>query len=102
MFAPPLLPRAVNEDAAHGLGGCGKKVSPAVPIRWYASFAIHQPEIGLVNQSRGLERLSWFFLSQLLGGKLPQFVVDQRQQLFGGVRIASLDCGKDARDIAHY
>ena len=102
MFGPALLPGTVDEDATHGLGGGGKEVSPAVPVRRSRCRSpLHQPEVGLVDQSRGLERLSWFLLSQFLGGKLPQLVVDQRQELLGGVRIALLDLIQDPRYFGH-
>src|SRR5262249_56471555 len=40
-------------------------------------------------------------LGQLLGRQLAQLVVDQRQQLLGGVRLALFDGGQDAGDFAH-
>ena len=46
-------------------------------------LGIHQPEVGLVDQGRGLERLAGLLLRQPLGGQLAQLVVDQRQELPG-------------------
>src|SRR5262249_12241873 len=40
-------------------------------------------------------------LRQLLRGELAQLVVDQRQELLGGGRIALLDGGQDAGDLTH-
>src|SRR5262245_7334802 len=40
-------------------------------------------------------------LSQPLGRKLAQLVVDQWQELVGGVRIASLGGGQNTRDVGH-
>jgi hypothetical protein len=41
------------------------------------------------------------FLGQLLRSRSPQFFGDQRQELFGCLKIALLDCEKDSRDVAH-
>ena len=72
-------PGALDEDAAHGLGGGGEEVSAAVPMLRF--LHVHQPQVRLVDQRGGLERLAGLFLGQLLAGELPQFVVDQRQEL---------------------
>jgi hypothetical protein len=66
MFRPPLASGGVDQDAAHGLGGRGEEVAPAVPARYRR--AVHQAEVGLVDQGRGLERLAGLLLGQLLGG----------------------------------
>jgi hypothetical protein len=55
-----------------------------------------------MNQVGGLERLTRRLLGELLGRQLAQFVIDQRQQLLAGVRIALLDGGQDARDFTHW
>jgi hypothetical protein len=54
-----------------------------------------------VDQSGGLPRLAGLFLAKFLGRQFAQFVVNQRQELFGGVRIALFDGGQDAGDIGH-
>ena len=54
-----------------------------------------------MNQRGGLKRLAGLLLSHLLGGQLAQLVIDQRQELLGGVRVALLDGGQDARDLTH-
>jgi hypothetical protein len=41
------------------------------------------------------------FLDQLLGGQLAELVVDQRQELLGGVRVALLDGGQDLGNVTH-
>src|SRR5262249_60019616 len=62
---------------------------------------VYQPQIGLVDQGGRLQRLAGPLLGQLLGRQLPQLVVDQRQELFRGVRVAPLDGGQDLGDFAH-
>ena len=51
----------------------------------------NQAQIGLVNQSRGLQRLARRLVGQLVRSQAAQLVVDQRQQLASGVRIALLN-----------
>ena len=66
-----------------------------------ALLDVHQPQVGLVDQGRGLERLARLLLGQPLRRQLAQLVVDQRQELLGGGRVALLDGGQDAGDVAH-
>ena len=62
---------------------------------------VHQPEIRLVDQSRRLERLAGLLLNHLFGRQFAQLVIDQRQQLLSGLRIALFDGIQDLGDIAH-
>jgi hypothetical protein len=66
----------VNEDAAHRLGRGGEEVPAPVPVA--RLDAADQPEIGLVNQGGGLERLARLLLRQARRREFPQLVVDQR------------------------
>jgi len=63
--------------------------------------AAHQPQIRLVHQRRRLQRLSRLLLGEAGGGELAELVIDQRQQLLGGQRIAGLGRLQDLRDFAH-
>jgi hypothetical protein len=58
-------------------------------------------EKGLMHQPRRLQRLAGLLLVHLLCSQSPEFFVDQRQKLFGRLRIALLNCGQDSRDVAH-
>jgi hypothetical protein len=57
--------RAFDEDAAHGLGGGGEEVSPAVPV--LRLLHVHQPHVRLVYQGGGLKGLAGPLLGHLLG-----------------------------------
>src|SRR5262249_25084283 len=92
-------PSVLDQDAPHRFGRGGEKVATAVPV--LGLFDIHQAQIGLVNQGRGLKRLAWLLLSEFLGCELAQFVIDQGQQLVGSLRIALLDSRQDARNFVH-
>src|SRR5262245_17864239 len=89
----------VNQDAAHRFGGGGEEVAPAVPVP--DLVRAHEPEVGFVDQGGGLQRLPRLLLGQLLGSELPQLVVDQRQQLLGGVRVAMLNLHQNLCYFAH-
>src|SRR5947209_20614871 len=54
-----------------------------------------------MHQGRRLQRLAGLFLSHLLGRQLPELVIDEGQELLGGVRVTLLDGRQDARKIAH-
>jgi len=54
-----------------------------------------------VNQRRGLERLPGLLVRHPGGRQFAQLVIDQREQLIGGMGIALLDCRQDVSDIAH-
>jgi hypothetical protein len=57
--------------------------------------------VDIVDQGRRLEGLAGLLLGQALRRQLAKLVVDQGQELFSGARVALLDRGQDARDLAH-
>src|SRR5262249_39639213 len=77
--------------------GGGEEVAPALPgpLRPTAD----QPQVGLVDQRRGLERLAGLLLRQLPGGQLAQLVVDQRQELLGRLAVALPDRREEAGEV---
>ena len=89
----------INKDAAHCLGGRSKEVAAAIPVA--RLFRIDQAEVRFMHQGRGLKRLPGLFLRHPFSSQFAQFVVDQRQQLLCGVRVALLDGSQDAGDIGH-
>jgi hypothetical protein len=62
---------------------------------------IHESEVCLMHQGGGLERLARRLLGHLLRRQLPQLVVNEGQKLLGGLRVALVDGGQDARDFTH-
>ena len=83
----------------HGLGSGGKEVSPAVPV--LRLVHIHKPDVGFVDQGGGLEGLARLLVSNLLGRKPPQLVIDEWEELVGGVRVALLEGAEDTGDLVH-
>ena len=54
-----------------------------------------------MHQRRHLQRLARPLLRQLRGRQLPQPLINQRQKLFGCLRIAGIDFRQNARDAGH-
>jgi hypothetical protein len=98
--AAVLAAGILDENAAHGLGSGREEMAAAVPV--LRLLHIHQPDIRLVNQSGCLESLPGFFLNDFLRRQPPQLVVNERQELFGSVRVALVNGGQDIRDRAHH
>jgi hypothetical protein len=93
-FEPPPAANLLDQDAAHGLGSRGEEVATAIPV--LRLLDTHQPEVRLMHQGGRLEGLAGLLLRQALGRQPAQLVVDQRQQLLGGVRFTVFDSGQDA------
>jgi hypothetical protein len=63
------------------------------------SFVKACPQVRLVDQGRGLECLPWLLLSEFLRRQLTQLIIDERQELLRGVRLALLDGRQDAAEV---
>ena len=53
----------------------------ATRIPMLSLLYIHEPDVGIMYQSRCLQRLARLLLGQLGGGKLAKLIIHQRQQL---------------------
>lgn len=90
----------IHEDAAHGFGRGGEEMAAAVPLLLLLVVA-HEPQISFVNQGGSLECLPGRLPGQPMRRQLPQLLIDERQKLLGGLRIALLDGAQNAGDLAH-
>src|SRR5262249_20286421 len=84
-FCSATTAGALDEDAAHRLGGGGEKLDSPAPL--LLVFA-DQAEPGLMNERRRLKRLSGRFPGHLARRQTAQFLVNQRKQLLGGCGIS--------------
>ena len=89
----------LDENAAHGFGGGGEEVAAAVPGLRIA--AVDEADVGFVDEGGSGKCLAGFFFAQSRGGEFTEFVVDEWEELAGGVRIALFDGGKDLCYRAH-
>src|SRR5262249_44947843 len=94
---PP--PGALNQDPAHRLRGRGEKVPPPVPV--FRLAAADQSQIRLVHERGRLQRVPPALGREPGRGKLAQLLVNQRQQLGRGPRVAPLDRIQHARHVRH-
>jgi hypothetical protein len=94
-----LPPGALDQNAAHGLGGGGEKVAPAVPDRLLPAFDQAQP--GFMHQRRRLKCLSRANVSHLGCREAAQLLVDQREQFVSSGGISIGHGFENLRDAAH-
>src|SRR5262245_1462011 len=66
-----------------------------------SSWIHYQPQVCFVYQRGGLEGLPRFLLGQVGRSQLAQFVINQRQEFLGGVRVAFFNRRQDAGDFSH-
>ena len=93
-----MPPGALDENAPHGFRRRREELCATGPT-WLVLSGQAQP--GFMNQRGGLESVAGTFARHLVRGQPAQFVIDERQQLLGGLGLALLDGFEDARDVAH-
>ena len=54
-----------------------------------------------MHQRGGLQRLSGFLIGHADDGQLAQFLIDQRQQLIGRLRIARINGVEQLGNVGH-
>ena len=74
---------------------CREEIPTVLPVRIVLTY---QAQVGFVNERSGLQGLPCGLACHPPRSKLAQFVIDQRQQLFGGFGIISLNAVEDSRD----
>ena len=86
----------LDEHPPHGLGCGDVEVSEVFPgdITWP-----HKADIGLVNQSGGLQRVVATLPSHLLLGRSPELLVDEGKELVCREAIAPADFFQDPADV---
>jgi len=71
-----------------------------VPTRRHG--LINQPQIGFVDQGGCLERLARLLMGELGRGELAELGVYEREELLGGLAVASLNGRKDMGDVGNW
>ena len=72
MLATGSPPGIFDQNPPHRLGRRRKEVAATVPV--LPSSTSTRPDIGLMHQRRGLQRLTRLLLGQLGGGQFPQLL----------------------------
>ncbi len=88
------MPRLLHQDAPHGLRRGAEEMAPTVPV--LRPLSADEAQLRFVDQGRRLERLTGPFPGQPVTGEAPQLVLDQRQELLGGVPFALSGLRRDA------
>src|SRR5688572_13086606 len=70
-------PRVVDEDAAHGLRRCRHEMGAVLPVN---ALVIDQPQVGFVDQGRGLQAVAGALAPHVVVRQTTEFVVDDRHQ----------------------
>ena len=91
---PLAVTGAIEQDPPHRLGRGGEEVAATVPR--LTRIRPDETQVGLVNQRRRLERLTWILVRQSPRGQASQLVVNQRQQVTGSLLFASDDGIQDS------
>jgi hypothetical protein len=89
----------VHQNSAHGFGR-GREEMPAVLPACLVGRA-DQSEICLVDQGRGLKCLTGGFVRHARSGKLPQFVVDEREEIGGSLVVACRGSVQKESHVGH-
>src|SRR6185295_15613727 len=79
--APPKRPAragSVDEDATDRLRRRAEEIRPVLPTRGRVT---DQAQVGLVHESRGLQRLAGLLRGEQAIGESPQFGVDELEEL---------------------
>lgn len=98
MAQSPAPSGVVDEDVAHGFGGRANEMSAVIPARLRIAA---QAEPGFVHKGGGLQRVSGRLVRHSRRRDATQFLVHQRQQFGGRVRIAPIDALEYERHITH-
>jgi hypothetical protein len=94
-FAAGTSSGRFHENPPHRLGRRRKKVPPILPVLPF--FRIHEPQVGLVDQTRGIQGLPPMLVPEPLSRQPTQLLVDNGKKLARGVGIPRLNSFDDLR-----
>ena len=93
-----------------GVAG-GAWVGPMGPVRpsahpdarrvFHVVLVDRESEVSLVDEGGDVERLAGAFAGELRAGELAEFVVDERPELLGRLRVALPDGTENTGDVVH-
>jgi hypothetical protein len=90
--------RAIHQNAPHGFRRRAEEMRAILPRRLLIAAEV---EPSLMHQGRGLEGMTRGFVRHFVRGHPAKFVIDQRQQLVGGLRIAMSNGVEDLGGVTH-
>ena len=90
---PLAVAGPIEQDPPHGLGRGREKMAAAVP--GLARIRPDETQVGFVDKRRRLEGLPWTSMAPMPRGQASQLVVNQGQQVAGGLLFAPDDGVQD-------
>jgi hypothetical protein len=97
----------IHQDSPHGfrcrgeeMPAIGKSFLPTA-VGGVSLTTLYKPQIGFVHERRGIQRVARCFAGHVASRQLAQLVVNQRQKLCSGVRVAGVEGAKNSREIRH-
>src|SRR5260370_27708303 len=87
-----------DQNPPHGLGGRAKEKRAVLPLRLRVAA---EPQPGFMDERGGLQCVARPFAGHQVGGETAEFAINQRQELFSGLRIALFNALEYASDAAH-
>src|SRR5215213_5272985 len=72
-----VTPRVVDQDTAHRLRRCRHEMGAVLPVH---ALVIDQPQVGFVDESRGLQAMAGALAPHVVVRQTTEFVVDDRHQ----------------------
>lgn len=95
-FARHAGARVIHEDPAHDFRCNPEELRAVLPGN---ALLIDEPEVQLVDESRGYQRVLPPFAPQMPGGDATQLGIDQREQRVSRRRVALRPAEQQASDV---
>ncbi len=86
----------VDQNSPHRLGGRTEEVRFAVEV-----LVPDQPQVGLMDQGGGVERVPGPLCGHPRGREFPQLLVDERKQVGRRLEVAVRCGGEEVGDLGH-
>ena len=99
LFAP-LGPGSLHQDATHGFSRGGEEVTSAVPA--IRPLDVHESKVSFMHECGGLEGMTGRLGSHSGSRQFPQLVIDEREQVDGGLAVARRGRVEETGHVGHY
>ena len=96
-FGHPAAARVIDKDAAHHLRRQREEVGPVLPA---GPLLVHQAQVGLVHEGRGLEGVSSALSAHPLRGALIQLPIQRCEQRIASGVVPAAPGPQQSGDIA--
>jgi len=95
-FLKLLLSHIIDQNAPHQLGANAKELRAILPIRF---SLVYELKVNIAYERRRLQGVTGTFLTEKAHGAPMQLVVNQREQLFERLAVASFALTQPLGDL---